>query len=359
MTRQAGSCPAPGIQNHEKGGDMVLKVTRPFWTFLAAIVLAIGLFAMPASAQGPSGSNPTAQAVTEQQLLEEFKKIQGRVSQPDSKLSLLEQPQGRDYRQFHESALPWIGGLLILAMLILLAVFYFVRGRIRTQAPPSTVRILRFNALERFTHWMTATAFIILAITGLNFIFGKRLLMPLIGPDAFSTWSIWAKYAHDFVSWAFMLGILIMLVIWIWDNLPDRYDAHWLRVGGGFFDKSNRTHPPAARFNTGQKLIFWSVVLGGIALSVSGILMLFPFSFADINGMQLAQYVHATAGVIMIAVIIAHIYIGSLGMEGAYDAMGSGTVDLSWAREHHSAWVEEQEKRNAEIPPRSVATPAE
>src|SRR5690606_38727683 len=138
-----------------------------------------------------------------------------------------------------------------------------------------------FNVLERFVHWMTATAFIILAITGLNFVFGKRLLMPLIGPDAFSAWSQWAKYAHDFVSWAFMLGILFMLVMWIWDNLPYRYDAYWLRVGGGLFDRSNRTHPPAGRFNSGQKLIFWTVVLGGAALSVSGIYLLFPFDFTD------------------------------------------------------------------------------
>src|SRR5690606_32718384 len=133
------------------------------------------------------------------------------------------QPQGRDYRGFREGALPWIGGIAILGMLLLLAVFYYMRGPVRTLAPESNIKLLRFNTLERLVHWMTATAFIILAITGLNFIFGKRLLMPLMGPDVFSPWSQWAKYAHDFVSWAFMLGILFMLVMWIWDNLPDRY----------------------------------------------------------------------------------------------------------------------------------------
>jgi formate dehydrogenase subunit gamma len=207
------------------------------------------------------------------------------------------------------------------------------------------------------THWVTATAFIVLAITGLNFVFGKRLLMPLIGPDAFSAWSQWAKYTHDFFSWAFMLGILVMLVLWVWDNLPDRYDGQWLRVGGGFFDKSNRTHPPAARFNAGQKLIFWSVIIGGIALTVSGLFMLFPFAYADVNGMQLAQTIHAIVGVLMVAVIIAHIYIGTLGMEGAYEAMGSGTVDLNWAKEHHSVWVEKQGAKTE--PSQPAPTPAE
>jgi formate dehydrogenase subunit gamma len=335
-----------------------LRLGRLISPAVAAVVLAIGLLiAAPANAQSPSGSNPTEQAVSEQQLLDELQKIQGRVSIPDAKAATLEQPQGREYRGFREGALPWIGGIAVLGMLFVLALFYFIRGKIRTQAPESNVKILRFNVLERLVHWTTATAFIILAITGLNFIFGKRLLMPLVGPDAFSTWSQWAKYAHDFGSWAFMLGILIMLVIWAWDNLPDRYDAHWLKVGGGFFDKSNSTHPPAGRFNTGQKLIFWSVIFGGLALSVSGIYLLFPFDFADVNGMQWAQYIHATIGVLMIAVIIAHIYIGTLGMEGAYEAMGSGTVDLNWAKEHHSAWV--AKKPEAGAPPQSATSPAE
>lgn len=337
----------------------VLRLGRLISPAAATVILTLGLLVVaPANAQNPSASDPTAQAVNERQLFEELNKIQGRVTIPDAKAATLEQPQGREYRRFREGVLPWIGGIAILGMLLLLALFYFVRGRIRTQAPESGGKILRFDVFERLVHWTTAAAFIILAITGLNFIFGKRLLMPLIGADAFSSWSQWAKYAHDFFSWAFMLGVLFMLVMWIRDNLPDRYDAHWLRVGGGFFDKSNRTHPPAARFNTGQKLIFWTVVVGGTTLSVSGIYLLFPFDFADVNGMQWAQYVHATVGVLMVAVIIAHIYIGTIGMEGAWEAMGSGTVDLNWAKEHHSAWVQ-KEGIDTEPSRRPAPTPAE
>jgi formate dehydrogenase subunit gamma len=178
--------------------------------------------------------------------------------------------------------------------------------------------------------------------------------MPVIGADAFAVWSQYAKYAHNFLAWPFMLGLLIMIVVWIRDNFPDRTDVRWLREGGGLLGNG---HPPARRFNAGQKMIFWSVVLGGLALSASGIIMLFPFGSTgftglqfDINGMQLAQYVHATVGVILIAIMIAHIYIGSLGMEGAYDAMGSGEVDLAWARAHHSLWVEEQQAKTASGP---------
>ncbi|RUM95834.1 formate dehydrogenase subunit gamma [Pseudaminobacter arsenicus] len=336
----------------------VFKLSRPGSRVVAAIILIVGLLAIaPVGAQAPSGINPTAQAVNEQQLLDELSKIQGRITIPDKKAATLQQPQGRDFRGFHEGVLPWIGAIAVLGMLVVLALFYFIRGRVRMLIPESGVKLLRFNVIERLAHWTTATAFIVLAITGLNFVFGKRILMPLIGADAFSSWSQWAKYAHDFLSWAFMLGVLAILVMWVWGNLPDRYDAHWLKVGGGLFDKSNRTHPPAARFNAGQKLIFWSVILGGATLSVSGIFMLFPFAYTDVNGMQLAQTIHAVVGVLMIAVILGHIYIGTLGMEGAYEAMGSGTVDLNWAKQHHSVWVERQEAKAT--PSRTAATPAE
>jgi formate dehydrogenase subunit gamma len=335
-------------------GPAVIRALLAALTLLFAI--SVGA---PSFAQQPSGRNPTAEAVREEQLLNALRggdTISGRVSQPDDKLNILQQPQGRDYRQFHEGWLPWIGGIAILGMIIALAVFYFTRGRIALEdSPESGRKILRFNALERFTHWMTATSFILLAITGLNYFFGKRLLFPLIGPDAFATWSQWAKYIHNFVAWPFMLGLLIMLLVWIKDNIPDRYDVGWIKAGGGFF---GRSHPPARRFNAGQKIIFWSVILGGIALSVSGIIMLFPFSAVDINGMQTAQYVHAIVGVILTAIMIAHIYIGSLGMEGAYSAMGSGEVDLAWAKSHHSVWVEEQQAKTASGPQLGRARPA-
>ncbi len=343
-----------------------MRIARQvFYTFFA---LALGLIVLsaPATAQhgqdvkpaaggNPSGTNPTAMSVKEEQLLRELNKLQGRISIPDGKAALLEQPQGREYRGFREGVLPWIAGVAILGMLLALAAFYFTKGRIMLEPGEESGRkILRFNAVERFTHWLTATCFIVLAITGVNYIFGKRLLMPLIGPDAFAAWSQWAKYAHNFLAWPFMLGVLIMLVVWVKDNLPDRYDWDWLKSAGGFF---SNTHPDSARFNAGQKLIFWSVVLGGMALSATGIVMLFPFSFADLNGMQWAQYIHAVIGVILIAIMIAHIYIGSIGMEGAYDAMGSGEVDLAWARRHHRAWVEEQQAKTASGP-QATARPA-
>ena len=330
---------------------------------LASLVLILAFSATPAMAQSAdgmgqsfTGSNPTAQAVNERQLLQEMDKLQGRVSIPDAKAGILEQPEGRNFQNINVGWVPWTGAILILGMLVLLALVYFIRGRIRF-GERSGIKILRFNWFERFNHWMTATAFIILAITGVNYIFGKVLLMPLIGASAFATWTQWAKIIHNFVSWAFMIGIAIMLLIWIKDNFPNRYDWTWLKMGGGLL-KDN--HPPAARFNAGQKIIFWTVIIGGATLSVSGIVMLFPFTFADIEGMQLAQIVHAFAGVVMVAVILAHIYIGTLGMEGAFEAMGDGEVDLAWAEVHHPIWVERKQAKAGEPAlHHGAATPAE
>jgi formate dehydrogenase subunit gamma len=313
----------------------------------------------PTSSAPASGQNPTAASVREDELLRELNKLQGRVSIPDGKAAMLEQPQGREWRQFREGWLPWIAGIAVLGMLLALAAFYFTKGRVRLDhSEESGIKIQRFNVFERFAHWLTASTFIVLALTGLNYIFGKRLLMPLIGPDAFATLSQWGKYAHNFLAWPFMLGVLFMIAVWLKDNIPNRVDVAWLKSGGGFLGDA---HPSAYRFNAGQKMMFWIVAIGGVLMSVTGIIMLFPFSATDINGMQLTQVVHAVIGVLFIAAILAHIYIGSLGMEGAYDAMGSGKVDLAWARVHHDLWVEEQQAKTASgrQPAAARAVPAE
>lgn len=313
---------------------------------LAFAVLVAASAGEPAVAQQPA-PNPTAQSANEQQLMQELRKIEGRVSIPDPRAGTLEQPQGREYQQFHERVLPWLGAIVIIGAILALAVFYLVRGPITLDSPPTGIKIKRFSWFERFNHWLTATSFLVLAITGLNYVFGKRLLMPLIGPDAFATWSQWAKLAHNAFAWPFLLGLFVMFVIWIRDNIPDRYDLEWLRQFGGFL---SHRHPPARRFNAGQKLIYWSVVLGGIAMTATGLVMLFPFLVENINTIQTTQYVHAIAGVILTAIIIGHIYIGTIGMRGASDAMLSGEVDLAWAKEHHRVWVDEEGARTLDGP---------
>src|SRR5256885_4021997 len=326
-----------------------------FGAIALALVLAI---AAPAGAQQPTSVNPTAQSVKEDQLLKGLKIISGRGTIPDTKSYNLEQPAGRDWRQFHEVTLRWIGAIAIVGMLLILVVFYLVRGQVKLESGYSGRRIVRFNAFERAVHWMTATCFIILALTGLNITFGKPLLLPLIGEPAFAGWAQWAKYAHNYLSFPFTIGVFCIFLMWIAGNIPNRVDVEWLKRGGGIV---GHNHPPAHRFNAGQKMIYWIVVLGGTAVAITGYLLMFPFYVTDIQGMQLAQTVHAIVAVLFVAAMLGHIYIGTIGMEGAFDAMGEGTVDENWAREHHRLWMEQETARTGpnESQRQPMATPAE
>ena len=144
-----------------------------------------------------------------------------------------------------------------------------------------------------------------------------------------------------------MLNVLLMIVAWLRENIP--YRGEWIRIkpGGGFLGDA---HPSAGSLNTGQKSVFWVVAGFGILMGASGLMLLFPFAALDVNGMQISHVVHSLIGIAFIAVILAHIYIGTLGMEGAYDAMGSGEVDLAWARAHHDLWVEKEQAKTASGP---------
>lgn len=304
--------------------------------------------------------------------------ISGDVTIPDAKAAQLVQSEGDNWRNFRNGPLLTYAAYTLGGMLAALAVFYLLRGRVRLEHGYAGRTITRFSFLERFAHWLLAVSFVILAITGLNITFGRSVLMPVIGKEAFSAISLWGKYAHNYVAFAFTVGLILILVFWIAENIPNRHDLKWLLKGGGIFSRG--THPPARKFNAGQKIMFWLVILGGASLVLSGLDLLFPFemslfsqTFAVINllgtnlptdlapvhEMQLATLWHAAVAVLMTAVILGHIYIGTLGMEGAFDAMGTGEVDVNWAREHHGLWVEELEGQQAAPAQSHGAAPAE
>jgi formate dehydrogenase subunit gamma len=320
------------------------KLVRHMRLIVGALALAyIVAVAAPVSAQQPNSVNPNADAVKEQQLLQQLKVIQGRGTIPDVKSYVLEHPAGREWRQFHTVTLKWIGGISIIGMLVVLVLFYLWRGPMRVKSGYSGINILRFDVLERFVHWLTAVTFVILGITGLNITFGRVLLLPWMGPDAFSAWSEWAKYVHNYLSFGFTLGVLLMFVMWIARNLPTAADVQWLKQGGGMFDKTNSTHAPAHKFNAGQKILFWLIILASAAMVISGFMLLFPFySGLTVGNMELAEIFHAVVGVLFVALILGHIYLGTVGMEGAFGAMADGNVDLNWAKEHHNLWAKEE-----------------
>ena len=330
---------------------MTMLLARIRFAVGAFAVLGLIALAMPASAQqaNPNAAvNPTASSVKEDQLLREMRIINGRGSIPDAKSYNIEQPAGRDWRQFHEVWLPRLGGGAILVMLVGLVLFYLSRGMVRIEAGRSGRTLVRFNTFERLVHWMTATCFIALALSGLNITFGKRLLLPLVGPEAFAAWSQWAKYAHNYLSFPFTLGVVAIFLMWVAWNVPNKMDVAWLKAGGGMIGPQ---HPPAGRFNAGQKMIYWIVVIGGSAVAASGYLLMFPFYATDIAGMQWAQVVHGIVAVLFVAAMIAHVYIGTIGMEGAIEAMWDGKVDVNWAKQHHSTWLDQEVASGRTTPP--------
>ena len=296
--------------------------------------------------------------------------------------TVLVQDGGMRWLQFRQGPLLEYGGYLLLGTIALLALFFLIRGRIRIDGEKTGRTIERFKSVERFGHWMLAGSFILLGITGLVSLMGRKFLIPVFGHESFALLATWTKWIHNNVSWAFMIALVMIFVMWVMHNLPDRTDLNWIAKGGGIFTKG---HPPAKKFNAGQKLIFWSVIVLGTSISVSGLALLFPFeinlfsaTFAKLNSlgisdalglgelptalapheeMQLSQLWHAIVSFVLMAIILAHIYIGSIGMEGAYAAMGSGEVEEQWAREHHSIWVEEVKAKEGQAP--QGATPAE
>ena len=307
---------------------------------LVALSLVLGLALMAPSAQAQV--NPTQQSVNEGALLEALGSggnVAGRITIPDQNAGYLIKPDNKIWAALQGDTLHQISIWAVIGMVVLLTLFYVIRGKIRVDGGLSGRKILRFNTLERFAHWTLASTFIILALSGLNLIIGKTVILPLLGENAFGTLSAWGKIAHNYLAWPFMVALVMVLLLWVVHNIPNRLDVEWLKQGGGLVKKG--VHPPAKKFNAGQKIIFWAVIAGGAALSYTGVMLLFPAVAGTSADWQFFQTIHALTAAVLSAIIIAHIYIGSVGMEGAFDAMGTGEVDENWAKEHHSLWVEE------------------
>ena len=289
---------------------------------------------------------------------------QGTVSIQDKQSGQLIQSEGDNWRAIRNGPMMKWGGWAMFGTIALLALFYAGRGRITIEHGRSGKTLERFTDFERLSHWILAVSFIVLALTGLNMLFGKYAVLPIIGHGTFAWLTGVGKWLHNFLAFGFMLGLALIFLRWVRHNIPTREDLTWLAQAGGLFTKG--VHPPARKFNAGQKIIFWMVIVLGVSISLSGISLLFPGQtsmFADTSAflysigfanmptdlttmqeMQLSQLWHTIVALLFIAGILAHIYIGSIGMEGAFDAMGSGQVDTNWAKEHHSLWVEELEQ---------------
>jgi formate dehydrogenase subunit gamma len=265
--------------------------------------------------------------------------IQAPVQYPGSRFTTA----GEAWRQVRNNWIIPYGGALFLIVLGAIAIFYFTRGTIETHGSETGRKIERFTPFERSAHWANAIAFVILAVSGLVMAFGKFFLLPVLGLTLFGGLTYVLKNLHNFAGPVFAVSLVIVFLTFLRDNWPQRGDLVWLLKGGGLFGKGGH-EPPSGRFNAGEKLVFWGGVLFlGIIVVASGLVMdkLIPNLIYERGTMQVAHMVHAVGAVLMLCVFAGHIYIGTIGMRGAYKAMRTGYVDETWAREHHAYWYDD------------------
>ena len=257
----------------------------------------------------------------------------------DTERTVILQRGGNTWRTWRNGPFATVSGALVLVVPLLIFGFYVAVGPMRTGRPDSGRRIERFNAWDRTIHWSTAISFLILAISGLVLLFGKLVMMPWMGHDLFAWIAIVCKYLHNFVGPLFIVCSVLMFITFARKNKFKPVDWAWLKGGGGLV---SHKHIPAGYFNAGEKLWFWcGVALLGLLMSVTGLVMDFVNFGQTRYLLQIADYLHIAGATLYIVAAMAHIYIGTIGTPGAYEAMRHGTVDEEWAKVHHELWYEE------------------
>lgn len=260
--------------------------------------------------------------------------IQPFVQYPGSRLT----NAGEAWRQVRNNWIIPYGGALLLIVVGAIALFYKSKGSIKQHGTDTGRKIERFTPFERSAHWANAIAFSILAISGLVMAFGKFFLHPVIGGTLFGWLTYVLKNLHNFAGPVFAVSLVVVIVTFVRDNLPAKEDITWLLKGGGLFSGEE---VPSHRFNAGEKLMFWGgVFLLGLIVVGSGLMLdkLIPGLVYERGTMQISHMVHAVATLLMMAMFMGHIYLGTIGMDGAYKAMKTGQVDETWAKEHHQLW---------------------
>ena len=331
---------------------------RSFLSLAGGFVLAAAL-ALPATGAAQSQDDPAKQQA-ERQLVQPgnnapvWRDVRsgdpGYTSIKGQETNVLIQPTmrlpgqpaltgGEAWRLFRNGVITPFGGWLVLAVVVLIGLFFWWKGPVKLHGPPSGRLIQRFTAFERYIHWVLAISFCILGLTGLVILFGKYVLLPVIGYTLFAWLTSLSKNLHNFVGPLFVLSLLVFIPGYLRDNLPRAGDFKWFGSFGGMFGGK---HVPSGKYNGGEKAWFWlGVVVLSLVVSVSGLILLFP-NFDQVRAVMIqANIVHAIAAIAVIVLALGHIYMGTIGVEGAYQNMRYGYTDETWAKEHHQLWYED------------------
>jgi formate dehydrogenase subunit gamma len=322
--------------------------------FAFAVIIAAALpllWVSPAAAQ-PSGApaaGPIYPNAQQPPALAEASERPQYASVPGPETNRLIQGAGREWREMRNSTLSTAAGWIVALAFAILALVYLVKGPVRLHGPETGERLPRFNALERSTHAVMATSFVLLALTGVVILWGKHLVLPWLGYSAFATFTAGCKLVHNFVGPVFVVSIVVGFLVYLRHNIPRAHDFAWLARAGGMFSGREM---PSGKFNGGEKAWFWLGLAGlGTVLSVTGLILDFPNWSQGREAMQWANVLHLGAAALFIALGMGHAYMGTIGVEGAWRAMRDGDVDAAWARQHHRLWYEEMMGAEAETRP--------
>jgi formate dehydrogenase subunit gamma len=282
----------------------------------------------------PGNNAPVWREVRKEGSTENYTSIKGRET------NVLVQSAGNTWRQIRNGPVTFYGGWAVVIVCLILAGLYFSKGPIKLHDRPTGRQVPRFSSFEQVVHWCTAISFVVLGLSGLIMLFGKHVLLPVIGYTLFAWLTSLGKNLHNFVAPFFIVSVAVMAVIWAKDNLWKSYDWRWFGKMWGFLMRGE--HVPSGRFNGAEKAWFWGgVVLLSIVMAWSGLILLFPNFDQTRATMQEAWIWHAVAGLLYIAAALAHIYMGTIGVDGAYQNMREGVTDETWAKEHHEIWYNE------------------
>lgn len=315
---------------------------------LGAFVLACSVSAQQSS--GPSLPREELRQQQQQRTVQQpynnapvWKEARGAVSGytsiPAPEAGVLIQDGGQNWRALRNGTFATVGGWALVVMMLVIGGFYAWKGTIQLHEAPTGRLVERFTLLERMSHWATAITFSVLAISGLILAFGKTLLIPIFGFTLFSWFAIIAKNLHNFLGPVFIVSCIITFCMFVRDNIPKGVDIKWLMSFGGLISGK---HVPSEKFNAGEKVWFWGgLMVLGIVVGVSGLVLNFPNFGQTRATMQLANLVHLAGAILFMLGALGHIYMGTLGMAGAFNAMKTGQVDEAWAKEHHEIWYDD------------------
>mgnify|MGYP000988847156 CR=1 FL=1 len=263
----------------------------------------------------------------------QYASVQGRET------NVLIQGAGHEWRKIRNGPVTKYGGILLLIPIAILLLYYLAKGPIKVHDPLTGRQIERFSSVERVAHWTMGLSFVVLALTGIVILFGKYIILPIVGHAAFASLTTLAKNLHNFVGPLFIFALVIFITLFVKDNIPKSYDGQWLGKFGGMLSGE---HVPSGKFNAGEKGLFWIlVVVLCTVVGVTGLILNFPNWNQGREAMQVANLIHGIAAIVAMAMACFHIYMGTVGVQGALAAMKTGYVDETWAKEHHEYWYNE------------------